>query len=585
MSSIGVANLRSLGKWTAVYSLCGKTSIIWGGMAVATGLFAFAFDFLFAISLQRFFITIGLIQGGDETTLLGPLRSLPFEIALFLVAGIGRSMVVWLNSVATGISQVAFEAEARRKISQWALWEGNASTGRVSTLFNDTVVCSGAAASTSYYLVGRILMIIASLLTLLYYSSTLTAVLLLLLVLASPLHRGLDRRITHASANIQRSLANVSDRLMRGVKNSIFLHIHGILAREIAEQRAMVGNYEHSSRQYYALASARGIVPQVLGIAVVALIATQGSGVFTENKGDLVAYLYLVMRFFQTLSDAARVTANIRGNWPRLEILSGWYRNEFQPELERMDRETRESDESGIRIERIGVLLDDVTYAWSDGSPVLSSANLEFPAGTITVVLGPSGIGKTTLLLLLARIVVPQKGKVVVDLQDGRHDLGDIRRHLLSATAYVGPDPFMIAGSVRDFLLYGQSRNIPDADLVEALSLAHCDFVADLPNGLDHRIAEQGAGLSAGQKQRLSIARALLRQPRLLLLDEATSNLDAESEQAIIDTIRLLKGRVTVVAVTHREALKTVADSVVTFLGDGRISVEQPQSEPAATTV
>jgi ABC-type multidrug transport system fused ATPase/permease subunit len=542
-------------------------------LAVASGLIAFAFDLLFAISLQRFFVSIGLIQGGNETAWFGPLRSLAFETTMFVFGGVCRSLITWLNGVTIGISQVAFESSARRKISQWALWEGSTSTGRVSTLFNDIVLCSAAAMSTAHYFVGRVLMLVASFLTLLYYSPVLTGVVLLLLVVATPLHRHLDKSITRASGTIQRSLSGASDRLMRGVKNSIFLHIHGILGPEVSGQNRLIGNYERSSRQYYALASARGVLPQVLGIVVVAIIATQGGGVFSQNRGDLVAYLYLVMRFFQTLADTARVTANIRGNWPRLNILANWYRDDYSPGKSRMDRDTAAGHESVTRPESVGFSLQDVNYSWSEGSPVLANVSIELPAGGITVIFGPSGVGKTTLLLLLSRLVAPETGKVVTHFPDGSHDLAHVRQRVLSVTSFVGPDPFVISGSVRDFLMFGQWEEVSDAEMLDALELAHCDFVQGLPDGLDYRIAEQGAGLSAGQKQRLSIARALLRKPRLLLLDEATSNLDKESERAIVDTVQSLRGSVTIVAVTHREAMKVAADTILTFEGNGQVTV------------
>ena len=436
---------KVLSVWTTAYGLGGRSTQRWGALVIATGLITFGFDFLFAISLQRFFISIGLIHGGNEIAFFGPLRSVYFEAVTFLTIGLCRLLAIWTNNVATGISQVAFESGARRKISQWALWEGSASTGRVATLFNDIVLCGSAAVSTSYYLIGRILMILASIATLFYYSPTLTGVVVLLLFVASPLHRLLDCRITRASTTIQQSLSNVSDRLMRGVKNSIFLHIHGILGPEVGGQHQLVGSYERSSRQYYAMASTRSIVPQILGLVVVVLIATQSNGVFTENKGDLVAYLYLVMRFFQILSDAARVTANIRGNWPRLDILVEWYKSEFLPEQAHMNADIAKGHAHIVAPESVALSLQDVSYSWGEGNPVLTNTSLDFPAGSSTVVLGRSGVGKTTLLLLLCHLVAPDSGKVSASLSSSNHDLKDARQQLLSVTAYVGPDPFMIS--------------------------------------------------------------------------------------------------------------------------------------------
>lgn len=573
-------------KWTAAYELGGRSARRWGALTIFSGLVTFAFDLLFALTLQRFLISIGLINGENSTVFLGEYDPPFVEAALFLLIGIFRAIAVWINSVATGTSQVAFESRARQKISQWALWEGRASTGRVSTLFNDVAVCSGAAVSTSYYLISRVLMIAVSLVTLLYYSVVLTGAIVALLIVVSPLHRLIDYWINRASVTIQQSLSTVSDRLMRGVKNSIFLHIHGMFGTEVVDQRKLVGNYERASRRYYALASGRGVMPQILGLGVIVLVATQGASVFAQNKGDLVAYLYLVIRFFQTFSDAARVTANIRGNWPRLEVLLKWYKAEFLPGRYRMDAEVSESRIRPAIPDSVGLKLQNVTFSWGEGGDVLTNVSLSFPPGSSTVITGASGAGKTTLLLLLCRLVSPAEGKVLALFPDGSHDIQDVRQQILSATAYVGPDPFVISGTIRDFLLFGQERKIDDLELLASLEQAHCDFVKVLPDGLGHRLAEQGGGLSAGQKQRLSIARALLRRPRLLLLDEATSNLDSESEQAIIDTIQSLRGRVTIVAVTHREALKTLADTIVNFEGDGQVRMmKKVETSPGQTGV
>ena len=128
-------------------------------------------------------------------------------------------------------------------------------------------------------------------------------------------------------------------------------------------------------------------------------------------------------------------------------------------------------------------------------------------------------------------------------------------------------------GTIRDQLMLGQPAQPGAAEIREALALAQCCFVDRLALGLDHPVTEQGGGLSAGQKQRLSIARAILRKPAMLLLDEATSNLDAGTEAAVVAALASLRGRMTIVAITHRDAVLSIADQVV--------ALGSPDAEPA----
>ncbi len=136
---------------------------------------------------------------------------------------------------------------------------------------------------------------------------------------------------------------------------------------------------------------------------------------------------------------------------------------------------------------------------------------------------------------------------------------------LMPLVGYVGAESFLIDGTVRENLLYGVHRTPGDAELADALRKAECGFIDDLPNRLEHRLTEQGAGLSSGQKQRLSLARAMLRRPGVLVLDEATANLDSATEEKLVDTLTELKGGMTIVAVTHRPALLRLADQVLTL--------------------
>lgn len=559
-----------------VYQLCNRSLRLWGALTIASGLVAFAFDFLFAISLQRFFAATHLISGSAGNSFLGEVGSPVMEACFFLFMGALRAIANWANSYATGVCQVSFESRFRREIAEWALRSGDVASGRVSTLFNDIVVGSAAVVSSSFYLFSRFALIAATAVVLVTYSVSVTGMVLLVVVCAMPLHRGFDRKINKASIVIQQAMSSVSDRLMSGVKNAIFFHVHGLLDREVKAQHSLVGSYERASRTYYSLASARGAVPQMIGLVVVTVIAVNGADGFSDKSGGLVAYLYLVLRLFQGLSDAARVTANIRGNYPRLAVLMEWWQTDHLP-LRVGPPATPAIVTDLTPPDSVGIRLKSLAFGWASDYSIMSDVNLQFAPGTVSVVVGPSGAGKTSLLLLLAAMVKPTQGAIEVMFPDGVSDISLAKHRLLPVTAYVGPDPFVVKGSLREFLEMGQNRPHSDDELFAALNLAHCEFVEILPDGLAHQLSEQGGGLSAGQKQRLSLARALLRKPQLLLLDEATANLDALSESKIIETLASLKGTLTIVAITHRDSLRAIADQLIEFDGRGGLSVSPRQ--------
>lgn len=141
--------------------------------------------------------------------------------------------------------------------------------------------------------------------------------------------------------------------------------------------------------------------------------------------------------------------------------------------------------------------------------------------------------------------------------------LGSCKGKLLASLGYVGPESFIISGTIRDNLMYGGTDNYSDNEMKAVLKLAECHFVLLMKDGLNHYLSEQGEGLSAGQKQRLSLARALLRKPKVLILDEATANLDVRTEALLIKTLIKLKTQMTLIIISHRKSLLKVADQTL----------------------
>ena len=213
------------------------------------------------------------------------------------------------------------------------------------------------------------------------------------------------------------------------------------------------------------------------------------------------------------------------------------------------------------------IQFDDVSFHYDD-EEVLDRVSFEVEAGETVGIVGPSGAGKTTLLNLIARFYDPASGRV---LFDGR-DLRDIRlSDLYSRIAVVTQDPFLFSASVADNIAFGRENASREEIEAAALSAGVDDEIRALPDGYDTKIGIGGHGLSGGQAQRVSIARALLKDAPILLLDEATSSLDSISEVRVQKAIdRLMEGRTTFIVAHRLSTLRNAGRLVV--LDSGRLA-------------
>jgi ATP-binding cassette subfamily C protein len=210
------------------------------------------------------------------------------------------------------------------------------------------------------------------------------------------------------------------------------------------------------------------------------------------------------------------------------------------------------------------IRFENVTFAYGEQT-VIENANLSFPSGKITAIVGPSGAGKTTILDLVIGLLHPQEGNVWLD--DLPLTEVDIRKWR-SMIGYVPQEPILLHDSVFANVTLGDPH-ITEKQVREALQVAEVwDFVASMPNGVYSSVGQRGQSLSGGQRQRISIARALTHNPTLLMLDEATTALDPETEAAVCRTIQKLPGHITVLAISHQPAILQIADIAYRITGD-----------------
>lgn len=275
---------------------------------------------------------------------------------------------------------------------------------------------------------------------------------------------------------------------------------------------------------------------------------------------DIVTFLLYLNMFYQPITLLARLNEGLQQ-----ALASG------ERFFQILDTEPDIKDSPGAKpIGRVEghVRFENVSFSYDGITPVLQDVSFEVHPGEMLALVGPTGVGKSTLAGLIPRFYQPQKGTIYID----GHDISTVTlKSLRQSISMVLQDVFLFNGTVRENILCGK----PDAkeeEMIRAARLANAhEFIETLPDGYDTYLGERGVRLSGGQKQRLSIARAILKDAPILILDEATSSVDAETEAMIQDAIeKLIKNRTTIV-IAHRLSTIRRADKIL-VLQEGRIA-------------
>jgi len=534
-------------------------------------------------------IGIGQAGGGFLQSLLGVVDEPHFVLIGFFLVTMVRSVL----HIAKGYYAVSANELFVTRLRLVCI---SSTLGKIGRKYNSSSVYSLISdvfiksALTFYGLAHSAPLIVQSLVLSIFLidiSIYLSSVGLIFVVIAGTFVFIIQRRISA----LVRPLSDINDRLYQSLKRILDnLLMIRFCKLEQVENNYVIGllvNYLKRVRKSNLFALVSENVPSILGAVVISVLFYMQIGVSDISPQLFLAFTYIFIRFVQCLSQLVSFSSLAVINMPYFLAARSYYGDLPQDKIEGFDDclsggqvSSRLPTEIDSRADETGLCLEhppciesvELSHGYEKGSTVIEELSFTIPAGAQCVIIGPSGVGKSTLLNLLIGELQPVAGSVRIN---GLSPAKFIESYS-HESAYAGPEPLLFEGTLRENLLYGVGRTVSDMEIAAVLqSLGLGKWLAQFGGDLNLPLGADGVGMSSGQSQRLSIARAILRRPKLLILDEVTANLDFASERRVLDILQSLKGNTTIIIVTHSATMMENADITINLGLEAELRVKE----------
>jgi len=475
---------------------------------------------------------------------------------------------IFARRLGAGVMQYRLQARYRRQVTRKYLdlpvaWHQRNSTGTLLSNANADVEAAWYPIAPLPFAVGTLVMLVAAVGSLFAVDWVLALVGCAIFPALFSLNVAYSRRMAPRQARAQRLRAEVSSIAHESFDGALVVKTMGHEAAETARFGDRAGQLRDALIQVGRVRGAFDPVLETLpslGTLAVLVVGTVRLRQGAVDIADVVSVAFL----FTVLAFPVRAIGWVLSELPR--SVAGWDR------VEQVLTATGEMPYGTSTLDsRCGapaaLRLEDVTFGYDGGDPVLHGVSFEVPAGRTVALVGPTGSGKSTIASLAARLVDPVAGTVRLDGQDVR----ELSAHALAGTVALVPQiAFVFDDTVRGNVTLDRA-GVDDDAVWRALRLAQADgFVTRLAEGLDTVVGERGTSLSGGQRQRLALARALAGAPRLLVLDDATSAVDPRVEAAILAALRGSPTQASILVIAYRRATIALADEVV-YVEHGRV--------------
>lgn len=441
-------------------------------------------------------------------------------------------------------NEIQQEVYRRILFADWQSLEEFRSGDLMNRLTSDVGTLTGGVVNFIPSLLTSSVQFLGALIIMVYHDSTMALIALLVVPVSVVLSRLMIRRMSDHSKEMKEISSDVMSFHQDSFQNLTSIKAFGITELFCGRMVTMQEKYRDAYLSYNQFSIKTSAFLSLTGMLV--SITCFGWGVYQLWTG-MITYGTMTL-FLQLASGLSSSFSALVGLVPSIISLSTSTKRIMA--VTELAAEASEQDDNFRQEMEFSLSLDDISFSYHDGNPVLTDATIHAAPGDLVALTGPSGEGKTTILRILLGLIAPVTGTAQLIGNSGRsYPLSAVTREAFS---YVPQGGSLFAGTIRENLTM-VAPEATDEQIWEALHIACADgFVRDLSNGLDHMLGSRNSGLSEGQGQRLSVARALLRGAPILLLDEATSALDEETEKTMLQRLMNCDRVRTCILVTHR---------------------------------